>query len=244
MRKNQLRSLPESNPKRPATGDATATEQKLLDRFIELFLHESSNPDFENAAIEMLEGLSAANRSDLIPEALPRLSGATHQPNLLARAVAVAILRLAGDSESVQVLVDEAQKLFGPDSDQPAETLVLLGDAMYVAELPDLAVPYYRKAIERSPANIDALNNLAIVLTECDPSNEESRKLVEQVVGMEPENAERRDTMLVIAIAAGGLEDGGQDRGQPGFGIHWHHPDCTVPICDSSGELERGARII
>ncbi len=181
-------------------GAATASEQQLLERFIETFLQKSKNPDFENVAVAMLEGLSTARRTELIPEALDRLARSANEPASLARAMAVAMIRLAGDPDTVQVLGSEIQQRAGPDSELSAEALTWLGDGMFIAGLPDRAVPYYRQAIEQNPDNVDALNNLAIVLAESDPKNSESRRLVEQAMALEPENAERRDTMLVIAM--------------------------------------------
>ena len=187
-----------------ATGE-NATDSgpaEVLDRFIAVFANNADQGMAKKAATQMFTGLADSGRSDLIDGVIDSLSRSGAEPDTIVNSLAVVLMRLSGniESDATKDLVKAIAEM-GPLNDEVSvKTLTLIGDALYVGGASELALPYYRKAMKRSPEYVDAINNLAIVLADRDETDDEASSLAEQAVKLEPENPDRRDTKLVVAL--------------------------------------------
>jgi tetratricopeptide (TPR) repeat protein len=220
LRLNLLRlakqnAAPESNSdhSRLASDDVESTKtvgeadyRQVMEEFVNAFVPDSSSPQFTNAIVELARGLSRSDSTDRLQPMLRFMEARQNDPSLLTGALAVAMIRLSGDPATVAVLAGEIDRRADSSQELSNETLMLAGDAMYVAGDYERAEQYYRRVLDRSPDNVDAMNNLAIVLADAGQTEAVAMELANRVIGIEPENTDRKDTKLVVAILLNDIE--------------------------------------
>ena len=202
---DRLKFLEEASENTEIASAANA-ERKLIGDFCNAFMAKGTAPVLSSTIHDLLAGLALSERSDLIENALEQVeaklkivAGTTHS-QLLPSAVAASTIRLSSNQRYASRLAQWLLDHYPAPRLDSATVAREIGDAIYISGQPKLAVDYYRQAIKNDPSDINAINNLAAALAEVGGSDAEARMLSDRAVEMEPDNFERKDTKLVVAI--------------------------------------------
>lgn len=178
-------------------------EREILQQFQQAFVPVPSDSTFSLAITQLVAGLSAADRLDLLPLAIELVSARQPARSELGSALSIAAIHLSQRDADPHVVVAELIKTVPSDADVSGSLLSSVGDALYVCGNPDLAAMYYRSALNRSADDVQTLNSLAIVLAELEGDAAETLQLADRTIELDPENPDRRDTKLTVAMLTG-----------------------------------------
>ena len=194
---------PES-PDPPESNDAEATlvrrEAEIFDQYRDSFIPAESEGRFVNALVGMISGIAAAERPERIPAAIEQLARSDDDAPAVASALSLALIRWGNNDPVAEVLVSEILRRVAPDAEPMAEQVMMAGDAFYLAGRLQLAAEYLRGAAELLPKAPQAANNLAIVLAELGEEPDEAFRFAERAIELDPGNADKLDTKLVVAM--------------------------------------------
>ena len=190
----------------PPNSSPTPSESTLIDQFSKSIEPTSSIETLSNRIFDLMAGISLARREELIPFALEKLfetrnSSIENGKNAsLPEALALANIRLSSKPKAMAFIEAWLIEHAPAKSIGSATTARAIGDAVYISGNPTGAIEYYRVALDKNPHDVNSANNLAAAIAEQEDTEGEAYKWVDIAIEMEPNNPERKDTKLVVAI--------------------------------------------